>query len=135
MSRKVPRPFCRGCGNLCPRPENVYCSGECFQLHKLTVWINRWLSGEIVVTASRPCKRAIIHLRGEKCESCGWQERHPITGKVPIEIEHKDGNYLNNSPENVQLLCPNCHSLTLTFRGLNRGNGRAYRRKAALATA
>jgi len=49
---------------------------------------------------------------------------NPYTGNVPLEIEHKDGDAYNNDPDNVTLICPNCHSLTKTYRGANRGNGR-----------
>ena len=60
---------------------------------------------------------------------CGWCRVHPVTGKVPIELEHIDGNSLNNSPDNVKLLCPNCHSLTSTYKALNMGKGRHSRRQ------
>jgi DNA-directed RNA polymerase subunit RPC12/RpoP len=36
-----------------------------------------------------------------------------------LEIHHIDGNYLNNTIENLQVLCPNCHSLTLNYKALN----------------
>src|SRR5579862_6565739 len=53
--------------------------------------------------------------------------RNPTTGRVPIEVEHIDGDWQNNHLSNLTLLCPNCHALTPTFRGLNRGRGRAHR--------
>ena len=59
---------------------------------------------------------------------CGWGEENPKTNKVPIELEHIDGNSNNNELSNLKLLCPNCHSLTPTYKGANRGNGR-YERK------
>jgi predicted restriction endonuclease len=64
---------------------------------------------------------------GERCSRCGWDQRHELTGRVPLEVEHIDGNWRNNRLENLTLLCPNCHSLTRTFRNLNRGNGRPGR--------
>ena len=64
-----------------------------------------------------------------KCSRCGWCKVNPITNKVPLEIEHIDGNYLNNSEDNLDLICPNCHSLTPTYRALNIGNGRKDRHK------
>lgn len=60
---------------------------------------------------------AIIELRGRKCEQCGsvsWLDQ-PIN----LEIHHKDGNHNNNSLDNLQLLCPNCHSYTENYRGKN----------------
>ncbi len=56
--------------------------------------------------------------------------------KWDLEIDHIDGNSDNNSEENLRLVCPNCHSLTSTYRGTNRGNGRnitwALKDKSAL---
>ena len=75
----------------------------------------------------RIIKKYLIWKFGEQCSRCGWAERHPKTGKVPVEVEHIDGNFANNVLTNLVLLCPNCHSLTDTYRGLNRGKGRAER--------
>jgi len=60
---------------------------------------------------------------------CGWDKRNPLSNKIPIELEHIDGNSENNMLENLKLLCPNCHSLTPTYKALNTGNGRAFRRE------
>ena len=59
-----------------------------------------------------------------KCVKCGWGETNIHTGNIPLEVEHIDGNAENSSPENVTLLCPNCHSLTKTYKGANKGHGR-----------
>ena len=67
-----------------------------------------------------------------KCAKCGWNEINPFSNIVPLEIEHIDGNYLNNSESNLTLLCPNCHSLTATYKGANKGNGRKERKKYSL---
>lgn len=55
----------------------------------------------------------ILKKRGHRCEECGNTEW--IEGNIPLEIHHIDGNHRNNIPENVKLLCPNCHSQTKTF--------------------
>ena len=62
-----------------------------------------------------------------RCSLCGWGEINPTTKKTPLEIEHIDGNYKNNKEDNLLLLCPNCHSLTPTYKALNKGNGRKDR--------
>jgi 5-methylcytosine-specific restriction endonuclease McrA len=41
---------------------------------------------------------------------------------IPLELEHKDGNCTNHNIENLELLCPNCHALTDTYRGKNKGS-------------
>lgn len=60
---------------------------------------------------------ALIHLRGRKCENCGLEEW--LGQPINLEVHHIDGNRKNNELENLQLLCPNCHSYTPNFRSLN----------------
>lgn len=59
-----------------------------------------------------------------KCTKCNWGEINRHTNKVPLELEHIDGDYLNNKEENLTILCPNCHSLTPTYKGANKIKGR-----------
>ena len=58
---------------------------------------------------------------------CGWAEINIKTGKVPLVADHIDGNWRNNTEENLRLVCPNCDSLSPTYAALNRGNGRKHR--------
>jgi len=53
-----------------------------------------------------------------KCYSCNLTEW--LNNPIPLELEHIDGNSSNNKLDNLTLLCPNCHSLTPTFRGKNK---------------
>jgi len=57
---------------------------------------------------------------GERCSLCNWAGRNPITNNVMVEIDHIDGDNTNNTIQNVRLLCPNCHSLTPTYRFIKR---------------
>lgn len=54
-----------------------------------------------------------------KCQVCGWDKIHPITGEPPLHVHHIDGDATNNSEDNLQLLCPNCHSLIENYGRLN----------------
>ncbi len=42
-----------------------------------------------------------------------------LDSKIPLELHHKDGDKFNNCIENLEVLCPNCHSLTDNVRGKN----------------
>ena len=63
--------------------------------------------------------KALVALRGHKCEKCGNTEW--LNQPIVLEVHHKDGDHLNNVLENLELLCPNCHSLTENWRGKNIG--------------
>lgn len=52
--------------------------------------------------------------RKYECEKCGIKQWNGID--LVIEVHHKDGNGENNLLENLELLCPNCHSQTDNFR-------------------
>ena len=53
-----------------------------------------------------------------KCEKCGLSEW--LGQPIALEVHHIDGNPNNNVIENFQLLCPNCHAQTDSYRGKNR---------------
>ena len=130
--------LCVRCGTLCKRNANKYCSVECRISHKRELFINRLEAGLLtgVTKSDSPSsyiKNFLIEKRGEKCELCGWSSRNIKTDKIPIQCHHIDGDYSNNALNNLQLLCPNCHSLTPTYGGSNRGNGRKNRYKEALS--
>ena len=128
--RMKPRALCAAdCGRRVSEPKGLYCSLRCMQRFVTENLYIQFLRGEYPPRSnSRFLRRAVVRYLGfESCSRCGWQERNPITGHVPVELEHIDGNWENNHPDNLTLLCPNCHSLTPTFRGLNRGHGRAFR--------
>ena len=69
-----------------------------------------------------PIKSHALRLRllkenvfSHQCNCCGITEWNGLP--TPLELEHKDGNHHNNSLDNLELLCPNCHAQTDTYRG------------------
>ena len=56
-------------------------------------------------------------LKEEQCERCKLKEWQGV--RIPLELHHKDGNKKNNNLSNLEILCPNCHALTDTYRGKN----------------
>jgi len=80
---------------------------------------------EVFCENSRVCgatlKRRVIRRQiiEYKCQVCGnvgeWQGK-----KISLQLNHKNGISNDNRPENLEFLCPNCHSQTPTFSGRNR---------------
>lgn len=120
---------CINCENEITGSGKKYCSYTCQQTFQRTQKIQLWLEGKIdgrrgKTSTGRFIKRYLIDKFGEKCMKCGWCERNKFTNLIPIELEHIDGDFLNNKVENLELLCPNCHSLTKTYKGANKKKGR-----------
>lgn len=57
-------------------------------------------------------------LKKPTCEICGWAKKS-LDGRLPLELDHINGDRYDNRLENLQILCPNCHSLQPTHRGRN----------------
>jgi hypothetical protein len=53
-----------------------------------------------------------------RCELCGWAKKAP-DGRLPLELDHINGDRRDNRIVNLRILCPNCHSLQPTHRGRN----------------
>lgn len=117
---------CLGCGEITTNKK--YCNPQCLQDHKKVLTFKLIEEGDTTLDA-RQYKKYLIYTRGEKCETCGWNEINETSGNIPIELEHIDGNSKNNSLDNLKLLCPNHHSLSSTYKNLNKGNGRHARRE------
>ena len=81
-------------------------------LHKKN--LQRFLDGEMIIRAS--LKKWLVITRGEKCEVCQmlpeWNGRY-----LSLQVHHKNGKNTDNRPDNLMLLCPNCHTQTDTFAG------------------
>lgn len=58
-------------------------------------------------------------LKEHKCEIC--QNTEWLGQSIKLELHHINGNHNDNRLENLQLLCPNCHSFTDNYRGKNQG--------------
>lgn len=63
-------------------------------------------------------------LKMPKCELCGWAQRSK-DGRLPLELDHSNGDHYDNRIENLRILCPNCHSLQPTHRGRNKKTAHA----------
>lgn len=115
---------CINCGKPLSNYQKKYCSVQCDNDYRYKTYIDKWKKGEETgscsTSLSNYIRRYMLEKANYSCEQCGWNKKNPITNKAPLEIHHIDGDYRNNTEHNLQVLCPNCHSLTSNYKALNR---------------
>lgn len=68
-------------------------------------------------------RRRVLEEQKGCCNRCGnstW-----LGEPLSLEVDHKNGDNADNGRENLEALCPNCHSLTPTWKGRNKKNKRS----------
>ena len=96
------------CGKEVSRPKNLYCSNACQAEYQYKEYIDKWKHGqETGIKGEYGISKHIVRYLNEKydgkCARCGWHEVNPYTGNIPLEVEHIDGDYQNNSEDNLTL--------------------------------
>lgn len=129
---KKSRKRCPICSREPSRTKYKYCSNTCQMEYQYQSYIKKWKAGKVnglqgLGIVSAHIKRYLRRKFRNQCCLCGWAKINPKTKQAPLVADHIDGNWRNNTESNLRLLCPNCDSLTLTYAGLNRGNGRKNR--------
>lgn len=77
-------------------------------------------------------KLGLLKNECRKCKASEVWMGEPLT----LQLEHKNGDSSDNRHENLEILCPNCHSQTTTWGGKRRSIGQLrgnqiYSKKAA----
>lgn len=96
---------------------------------KFPEWINdKYTNGDYINNTpfellGEGYKRKVIDIEQKSCcNRCGISDW--LGSEIILELEHRDGNRDNNTRDNLELLCPNCHSQTDTWRGRNKAKKR-----------
>lgn len=119
---------------LTSRKAQKFCSNACQAAYQYREYITEWLAGsrsgqKYEGEVSNHVRRWLHEKHDSKCSKCGWGEINPTTNKVPLQVNHINGDWNDHSHNNLELLCPNCHSLTPNYGKLNNGSGRKKRLK------
>jgi 5-methylcytosine-specific restriction endonuclease McrA len=107
---------------------NLYCSQACQLENQYKERVKEWLVEGKDWKGMIPnwVRRALAEKFRKECSVCGIDQHN---GKeITLEVDHIDGIHTNNSIKNLRLICPNCHSQTLTYKNRNKGNGRPLRK-------
>lgn len=128
---------CLQCGEILQNRQKKYCCNQCQQDYEYYTYIISWQNGNETgmrgkYQISNHIKRYLLNKYNNKCCQCGWSKVNTFSNTIPLEIDHIDGNYYNNNEDNLRILCPNCHSLTQTYKGANKGGGRKERKQYKL---
>ncbi len=128
-SRDTP---CPACGEMVSGQSTYH--SKCWGPARREGWIAKFEDGDPEI-ASRTygvaqwAKDYLLEKHNRTCVLCGWGELHPVDGRPLVQVDHIDGNALNSQISNLNVICPNCHSMTASFGNRNRGNGRKRRRE------
>lgn len=96
-----------------------FCSNSCNGKYKIE-FITKPLIEQGKVDQTSTLKTYLTNLHGYKCNICSISEWN--NKELSLHVDHIDGNSDNNFPDNIRLLCPNCHTQTETFSGRNKKN-------------
>lgn len=106
---KIKKKTCKNCEKVIGRNSKYYCSNSCQHsfnrkqrikvIEKTGVLYHRDSQRKIG-------KKMFVEMFGHKCQICflsKWNGK-----KIPLVLDHIDGNHQNNKLENIRLVCGNC---------------------------
>lgn len=128
--RANPLPLCvePSCVNSVLGRGRKFCTRACYDKYREDSIISPWLAGKEVKALTELMKKHVRIWDHNRCVLCGqgatWNGS-PIT----LQVDHIDGNWKNNRPDNLRTLCPNCHTQTDNYGSKNSGQGRKHKRR------
>jgi hypothetical protein len=118
MIRCLPkdRPLCASCGKNLGCPSGTVCRDGSFYYYRECCGCRNFrIYGKRNANKKQWHKPGMNYKRFKKdhCEACGFVPVNPCQ----LDVDHKDGNHSNESLDNLQTLCANCHRLKTHMTG------------------
>lgn len=109
---------CQNCGKTI---RYKWCSKRCQRIYEF-----KYKREHNLPIGKSAIRGYLLLTREHKCARCKLSEW--LNKSITLEAHHIDGNHNNNEEQNLELLCPNCHSITDNYKYKNLGGGRDNRR-------
>lgn len=93
-------------------------SGKGFTKQKTKMSLEEYLKNSVDIQSNKVRTKILEeNIKAHQCENCGLETW--LGNPIPLELHHKDGDRNHNELSNFELLCPNCHAFTNSYRGKN----------------
>ena len=93
-------------------------SGKGTNKRRYAMSLEEYLNSSLDIQTNKVRKKLLKEgVKEYRCERCGLTEW--LGNPIPLELHHKDGDRNHNELSNYELLCPNCHAFTDSYRGKN----------------
>lgn len=93
-------------------------SGKGISKKRRSMNLDEYLTGSLDIQSNKVRNKILKEgIKPHQCECCGNTEW--MGQPIPLELHHKDGDRNHNELSNFELLCPNCHAFTDSYRGKN----------------
>ena len=119
---------CAWCKNPIPSWGKEHCSRTCSIERRKDSYLQNWAYQDgCPRSITIPMRVFLLSSSNNACSKCGWNRVNVRTNKTTLQIHHIDGDAKNNRRKNLEVLCPNCHSLTDNFGCKNTKSSRVTR--------
>lgn len=126
--KKPPSSLYKDCGWCYTRNYGKpFCNKLCRNRFEVYEWLAGRLSGNATYAVRSFVRMYISARSGGRCEGIDSRTGSRCIEDRVVQLDHIDGDPYNSIAENLRHLCPTCHTLTPTYAGKNRGNGRAWK--------
>jgi len=99
---------------------------EAVNADRIQLWLTGTWKGGNNFKLSDTIRDYLLLQAGYRCTKCSFSAFHPDDGRSILEINHINGDGSDHRPENLEVICPNCHALTPNYKSRNKGHGRPY---------